>query len=454
MGADRIPLLSLGAVALRDRIASGALRAEDLALACLDRIAAEEPRVQAWAWLDGGDALAQARALDARRQSGAAIGPLHGLPVGIKDIIDVKGMPTGCGTPVMEGSPATRDATLVARLRAAGAVIMGKTVTTEAAFLHPGKTRNPHNPAHTPGGSSSGSAAAVAAGMIPLAVGTQTGGSVIRPAAYCGIVGFKPSFGLISRAGILTQSPTLDTVGVFARTVEDAALLAEALAGHDPADVATAPVPVPRLLDMARAGAPVPPDFAVVRLPDQDLASDDMRAAMDEFVALLGARCIEAPLPAAFALATTMRERINFAEMAHHYAPIEARGGPHLSAVLRETIAAGRSVPATDYLAARELAARLRDALSPIFDRCDALLCPAAPSSAPKGLSSTGSAIFNGVWTFCGLPAVTLPLFLDADGMPMGLQLVGRPGDDARLLRTARWLVNFTAEQSTRKEPE
>ena len=179
-----------------------------------------------------------------------------------------------------------------------------------------------------------------------------------------------------------------------------------------------------------------------------------MRAAVDELVGLLAARCAEAPLPASFAMATTMRERINFAEMAHHYAPLEARGGPRLSATLRETMAAGRSVTATDYLAALDWAARLREALSPIFERCDALLCPAAPSSAPNGLSSTGSAMFNGVWTFCGLPAVTLPLFVDTDGMPMGLQLVGRPGDDARLLRTARWLSDFAQARDAQEEPE
>jgi Asp-tRNA(Asn)/Glu-tRNA(Gln) amidotransferase A subunit family amidase len=452
MGADRIPLLAFGAVALRDRLASGALRAEDLASACLDRIAAEEPRVQAWAWLDGDHVMAQARALDARRQSGAPIGPLHGLPVGVKDIIDVKGMPTGCGLPVMEGRAATRDAAAVARLRAAGAIVMGKTVTTEGAFLHPGKTRNPHNPGHTPGGSSSGSAAAVAAGMVPLAIGTQTGGSVIRPAAYCGIVGFKPTFGAISRAGILMQSPTLDTVGVFARSVEDAALLAEALAGHDPEDPATAPVPAPRLLSVAQSPAPVPPMFAFLRLPGHDDASDDMRAAMEEIVGLLGGQCFEAPLPAPLDQAAAMRERINFAEMAHHYAALAVRGGTTLSEVLRSTMDAGKAVSATDYLAAMDWPGRVVAALAPVLDRCDAILCPSAPSAAPEGLASTGSAIFNGVWTLAGMPAVTLPLFQAGDGLPMGLQLVGRRGDDARLLRTARWLTEFAAAQQSQGE--
>ena len=234
-------LAGLGALDLRDRIAAGATKAVEAVEACLARIEATEPEVQAWAWLEGAHALEQARALDARKGTGRALGPLHGVPVGIKDIIDTARIPTGNGTPIDAGRVPTRDAAIVARLRAAGAVIMGKTVSTELAYMHPGKTRNPHDPARTPGGSSSGSAAAVAAGMVPLAVGTQTGGSVIRPAAFCGTVGFKPTFGAIGRTGVLTQSPSLDTIGVFARDSADAALIADALFGHDPDDAATAP---------------------------------------------------------------------------------------------------------------------------------------------------------------------------------------------------------------------
>ncbi len=226
----------LGAAAAAGALAEGRISSEELVAACLARIKADEERVQAWAFIDPEHALRQARAADSRRREGKALGPLHGLPVGVKDIIDTADMPTENGTVLHAGRAPSADATLVSMLRAAGAIIMGKTVTTELATYSPGKTRNPHNPEHTPGGSSSGSAAAVAAHMVPLAIGTQTNGSVIRPAAYCGVVGYKPSFGLIPRHGVLKQSRPLDQIGVIARSVEDAALLAEQLIGFDQND--------------------------------------------------------------------------------------------------------------------------------------------------------------------------------------------------------------------------
>ncbi|MFN7222930.1 MAG: amidase [Paracoccaceae bacterium] len=440
LAVNRANLTSLGAVVLRDRVASGAMRAVDVVEAYLARIAEVEPQVQAWAWLDGDHALEQARALDARRQAGRAIGPLHGVPVALKDIIDTKGIPTGNGMAVDAGRVPDADAWIVARLRAAGAIILGKTVTTEGAFMHPGKTRNPHNPAHTPGGSSQGSAAAVAAGMVPLAIGTQTGGSVIRPAAFCGVVGVKPSFGMIPRTGILPQSPFLDTVGVFARSVEDAALLIEVLTGYDAADTATEPVPVPRLLDVATSKAPVTPMFAFVRPPGWDQADPQMQGAVEEIAAMLGDQCFEAPLPN-FDEVAAIRQRINFAEMAKCYYGLERRGRDQMSDVLRAAMDEGKAVLARDYLAALDWRNLSLAALDPLFERCDAILCPAALGPAPEGLESTGSAIFNGLWTLAGVPAVTVPLFWAENGLPMGLQLVGRRGDDARLLRTARWLM-------------
>jgi len=434
------PILGLSAVELRDRMARGALRAVDLAQACLDQIAAQEPRVQAWAWLDGEHVINQAKALDAHRATGRAIGPLHGLPVGLKDVIDTVRIPTSNGTALDAGRVPTADAVVVQRLKAAGAIIMGKTVSTELAFLAPGKTRNPHNPEHTPGGSSSGSAAAVAAGMVPLAIGTQTGGSVIRPAAYCGAVGFKPSFGSIPRTGILAQSPSLDTVGVFARGIEDAALLAEILFGHDPADRSTAAMPPPRLLDTARAAPPVTPMLAFVRPPEWDTATEQTKLAMQELTGELGDRCFEALLPNAFGEAASIRERINHAEMAKCYFAYERRGREQMSETMRDALDAGKAIPARDYIAALDWPDILNAGLEEIFDRCDAIITPATPSAAPQGLSSTGSSIFNGLWTLCGTPAVTVPLLMDDTGLPMGVQLVGRRGDDARLLRTARWL--------------
>ncbi|MFC4235581.1 amidase [Thalassospira xianhensis] len=438
------PLLNLDVVELRDRLASGAVRAVEYAEACLERIAALEPEIQAWAYLDGDYVLAQARALDARRQSGMPIGPLHGLPVGLKDVIDTARMPTENGTPLDKGRVPTEDAVLVEKLRAAGAIIMGKTVSTEMAFMCPSKTRNPHDTSHTPGGSSAGSAAAVAAAMVPLAVGTQTGGSVIRPASFCGVVGLKPTFGAISRTGVLAQSPSLDTIGVFARSVEGAAMIAEILFGHDARDRATTLQPTPRLQEAAKSTPLVTPTLAFVRPPQFDsVADDDTVMAFRELTSVLGEQCFEAPLPKAFDDAADLRAKINFAEMAKCYYSYEKRGRDQLSPQMTEALDAGNKVTARDYLAALDWRDLYNVALDEVFQRCDVIITPAAPGPAPGSLDTTGNAIFNGLWTLCGTPAITLPLLWAENGLPMGVQLVGRRGDDARLLRTARWLVEF-----------
>ena len=442
------PLLTLDVIELRDRLASGAVRAVEYVEACLARIAEIEPQVQAWAWLDSDHAIAQARALDARRQSGAPIGPLHGLPVGLKDVIDTARIPTSNGTVLDSGRVPEEDAVLVSRLKAAGAIIMGKTVSTELAFMHPSKTRNPHNPDHTPGGSSAGSAAAVGAGMVPLAVGTQTGGSIIRPASFCGVVGFKPTFGAIARTGVLSQSPSLDTIGVFANSVNGAAMVAETLFGYDAHDPATTPSPTPRLLDTAKSDPLVTPMFAFVRPPQfEDLADEETVLAFEEITKMLGDQCFEAPLPKAFDDASALRARINFAEMAKDYYAYEKRGRDQLSSEILEAIDKGNDVKARDYLAALDWRKVLNAGLKEVFARCDAIITPAAPGPAPADLNTTGNAIFNGLWTFCGTPAITIPLLWSQSGMPMGIQLVGKIGDDARLLRTANWLKTYLSTQ-------
>lgn len=420
--------LTCGAVTLRDRIAAGTTSAEALTQACLDRIAATEATVQAWAWLDPEAALSQARARDAEARSGASLGPLHGLPVGLKDVIDTFDMPTENGCPADQGRQPARDAELVARLRDAGAVILGKTVTTELAFLAPSRSRNPADPAHTPGGSSAGSAAAVAAGMVPLAVGTQTGGSVIRPAAFCGTVGFKPTFGAIPRAGVLCQSPSLDTIGVFARDVAGAALIAGVLTGRPIAAQAAAP----------RLGFVQPPDYAI--------ASAQTRAGLEALAARLGPICRPAALPPAFAEAAAVRERINLAEMAYHFADHAARGAGTLAPETADAIARGNGVAAVDYLSALEAQGRLSAALDPLFAQHDVLLAPAAPGPAPRGFATTGNAIFNGLWTLCGTPALTLPLLRGEGGLPVGVQLIAPRGGEEQLIAAALWLESWAAE--------
>jgi Asp-tRNA(Asn)/Glu-tRNA(Gln) amidotransferase A subunit family amidase len=411
----------------------------ELVQACLERIHAVEPRVEAWAYLDPERALAQARDRDQMLAGQTRLGPLHGLPVGIKDIFDTADMPTENGTVLHAGRRPAEDATVVTLLRAAGAIILGKTVTTELAVYGPGKTRNPRNPDHTPGGSSSGSAAAVAAEMLPLALGSQTNGSVIRPAAYCGVVGYKPTFGLISRTGALRQSRPLDHVGVFARTVDDAALLAHVLMVFDDRDPDMRPQPQRRFLEATSAEPPSPPRLAFVKSPFWDQADGAARASFADFARALG-NTEEIGLSPPFAEAATIHRTIMEADLAHSFAAEYARGKEMLTPTLRTMIERGQRTLATDYRRAVEQVPGLVQALERIFAQYDAILTPAATGEAPAGLASTGNPIFCTIWTLCGVPAVTLPLLRGPSGLPLGVQLVGCRCDDARLLRTARWL--------------
>jgi Asp-tRNA(Asn)/Glu-tRNA(Gln) amidotransferase A subunit family amidase len=422
-------------------IREGRMTSSELVADCLDRIDEVDPKVQAWAYLDRGHAMRQAEGADLHRKQGKALGPLHGVPIGVKDIFDTGDMPTELGSPLWAGRTPRRDAAAVARLRVAGAVIMGKTVTTEYAYRQPGKTTNPHDAGRTPGGSSSGSAAAVAALMVPGAIGSQTNGSVIRPAAFCGVVGFKPTHGLIPRGGALLLSRTLDHVGVFARSVEDAALLAETLVGHDEDDPDTRPIATPPFAAVASAEPPLPPRLAFVRSPAWEHAETVTREAFAELVGALGEAVTEVELGTSFAQAAEMHRAIMEVEMAHNFRRDYERGGAQLSAALRAIVERGRSRSAVDYTGALAGIAPLNDALAPLFDEYDAIVTPAAPGEAPWGLETTGDPVFCTLWTYLGVPAMTLPLLRSEAGMPLGVQLVGRRDGDARLLRTARWLI-------------
>lgn len=439
---DTVAPAQLTALEMRDQVADGSLSAADLTHACLQQIKAQEASVKAWVFIDDQNALAQADMLDQYRRSGRPLGPLHGVPIGIKDIIDTQDMPTENGNRFDEGRKPEQDAWLVARLRASGAVILGKTVTAECAYLAPGKTRNPHNPEHTPGGSSSGSAAAVASYMTPLAVGTQTGGSVIRPASYCGVVGFKPSFGLIPRSGVLPASPHLDTVGAFGRSIEDVALLTDAMVGQDPADPDSQNMAAPRLLDIALSDPPVKPELAFIKTPAWPEIEADCAEGFAELVEVLSSHCDEVDLPGVFAEAATAHRRIMLSEMAHNLRHYYDRDANKLAAETRAAVEEGRSISVTDYLAALDWRETLYAGMEEVFERYDAILTPSVSGEAPSGLDSTGSAAFNVLWSLLGTPAVTLPLLTGANGMPVGVQLVGRRNDDGRLLRNARWLVN------------
>jgi Asp-tRNA(Asn)/Glu-tRNA(Gln) amidotransferase A subunit family amidase len=440
-------LARMDATGAAKAIREGRITSEALVSACLDRIAALEDRVGAWTFLDPEHALNQAREADRARREGKALGPLHGVPVGIKDIFDTKDMPTENGTVLHAGRRPTEDAAAISRLREAGAVILGKTVTTELAVYSPGKTRNPHDPERTPGGSSSGSAAAVAAFMTPLAIGTQSNGSIIRPASYCGVYGYKPSHGLISRHRVLRQSPPLDQVGVFARTVEDAALVAEQIMGFDDRDPDMRPGARPALVGTLAKEPPVPPRLAFVKTPVWDQADTDTQEAFAALVARRGECVVEIELPEMFGDAVAIHRTIMEADLAGSYEREYAQGKERLSPILREMIERGQKVPAVEYDRALRRVPVLNRALDPLFERHEAVITPATTGEAP-GLESTGSPIFCTIWTLCGMPAITLPVLAGAHGMPMGVQLVGAKGGDARLLRTARRLVNLLARAS------
>lgn len=432
----------LSATEAAEAIRTGKMTSEDLVRACLERIAAIEDQVGAWAHLDDEYALKQAQEADRSLQAGSTLGPLHGVPVGVKDIFDTKDMPTEDGTVLHAGRQPQNDATVVALLRVAGAVILGKTVTTELAVYAPGKTRNPHDLERTPGGSSSGSAAAVAAAMVPLAIGTQTNGSVIRPASFCGVYGYKPSFGRISRHRVLQQSRPLDQIGVFARTIEDTALIAQQIMVFDERDPDMQLRAKPALAKTMAEDPPFNPRLAFIKTPVWDHAESDTKEAFTELVSHLGEDINEFELPDEFSEAALLHRMIMEADLARSFEQEYANGKDKLSSILLEMIERGQKVLAVDYNRAVSRIPEFNRALEKVFEWHDAILTPATTGVAPVGLESTGSPIFCTLWTLCGMPAVTLPILQGSNGLPLGVQLVGSKGDDARLLRTARWLVS------------
>jgi Asp-tRNA(Asn)/Glu-tRNA(Gln) amidotransferase A subunit family amidase len=422
-------------------IREGRLTSEEVVQGCLERIRSLEPNVQAWQFLDEDHALGQARACDERKRNGEPIGPLHGVPVGLKDIIDTFDMTTENGTVLHQGRTPREDAAVAKMLRAAGAVILGKTVTTECAYFNPGKTRNPHNPEHTPGGSSSGSAAAVGAGMVPLALGSQTAGSVIRPAAFCGVHGFKPTHGLIPRTGILRLSRTLDHVGLFARNIDDLALLLGQLQGYDEGDPDTRPRARIDFPKIASEEPPLEPMFALIKTPHWERTDADTKQAYQELVEALGKQVEEIDLFPSATDAWDWHRTIMETEMAVNLEPLWLKGKEKLSEKLRGLIERGRETKAIEHQRALRRIAPAVESLDELFmQRYDAILTPPALGTAPKGLGSTGDPVFCALWTLLGMPAITLPLMQGENGLPLGVQLVGRKGYDARLLRTARWL--------------
>jgi Asp-tRNA(Asn)/Glu-tRNA(Gln) amidotransferase A subunit family amidase len=407
------------------RLAEGRIRCEALVRDCLDRIAERDSSVGAWAFLDPEAALARAREIDAAGRPG----PLHGLPIGMKDIVETADMPTEYGSPIYRGHRPARDANCVRRLKAAGGMVLGKTVTVEFACRYPGKTRNPHDPARTPGGSSSGSAAAVADFMVPVATGTQTAGSVSRPASFCGVVGYKASYGRHGMEGVRTVSQTLDTLGFFGRRVADVALLAFALLDGPKANLSHFEHRPPRL--------------GVCRTPWWEDAEEGTRLALDAAVRAAeraGATVVEADVPEEFSDLVHIHRCIMVREMVAAFATEVRDHAEGLSAELREMLAEGEATAPADYEASIAIARVRRAQFDAFMSRFDAVLAPSARGEAPVGLESTGDPLFTRAWTLLGAPSVSVPAARGPAHMPVGVEVVGPRGEDGRTLAATAWL--------------
>jgi len=415
----------LSATAAARKLATREISAEKLLRHCLERIGEREAVVHAWTFLDADGAIERARVLDSQ----AAAGPLHGLPIAVKDLMDTVDMPTAYGSPIYAGHRPAADAACVALARAAGAVVVGKTVTTEFATFHPGPTCNPRNPAYTPGGSSSGSAAAVADWMVPLAFGTQTAGSIVRPAAYCGVVGYKPTYGTLNRVGVKMISDTLDTIGALSRTVPDAALLVAALSGR-----------LDLVIEHPTADAP---RIGLCRTYEWDRARSESVAAFEEAgkrLAAAGAKVRDVALPPPFAGLAEAQLTIMVAEVAKCLSYEWLAHREKLSREMIAMIEAGLAVTPERYDAAQSLARDCRRMLPQVFDGFDALIAPSTSGEAPEGIEATGDPLFNRVWTLLRTPCVHVPCALGPRGLPLGITVAGAIGADRTTLAAADWI--------------
>jgi Asp-tRNA(Asn)/Glu-tRNA(Gln) amidotransferase A subunit family amidase len=438
------PLHTLSLVEAAEGIKNRRFTSEAYTEALLARIASLDGKIRAWVWLKPEAAIKAARLSDRHLDSGAASGPLQGVPIGVKDIFATAGVPTEMGSPAFAGHIPDRSANVVERIETRGGFVMGKTVTTECAFLSPGKTRNPWNPLHTPGGSSSGSAAAVAAGFVPAALGTQTNGSVIRPAAFCGVVGFKPTQGLIPIAGALTFSHTLDQPGILTRCVEDAAFLAASLADDG--------VKLSRSIPACSA----PPRLAAVKTPVWEQAEDHAKQNFRENIQTIrrGGACVEEiELPEIFSHAHRAIRTIMAVESALNLEELHRKQASLLSSTLKDFIAEGADTGAVVYLQSLKLRITLQDELDRFLAKYDAIITLPATGEAPATLEQTGNPTFCSIWSLCGVPAITIPVGFGPLGLPLGLQIVGPRGKDGQTLSSAHWCEGLFSFPSWREQP-
>jgi Asp-tRNA(Asn)/Glu-tRNA(Gln) amidotransferase A subunit family amidase len=406
----------------------------------IERIKKFEKDVKAWAHFDKKLLLEKAAEADDHRRSGKPIGPLHGIPVALKDIIGTVDMPTECGTVIRKGKSFSQNAEIVDLLLSAGAIVMGKTATSELAFLGPSKTTNPHDYSRTPGGSSSGSAASVASFMAPLSIGSQTGGSVIRPASYCGVVGYKPSYGLISRNGVLKTSEKLDHIGIFGKSVEDIALLAKVLIKKDNYDSATIHYSTENLLDETKKGPLFDPKFIFYKTDHWNIVDKKSKEAFEYFIKSFKKKIEVFDTPSYFKDIHKFHQIIHETDLANNFALYYKKYKKKLSKYMQDAIVRGNKYSAKDYAEAIDFIKRSYESYQEVFEDYHGVLSPSSPGVAPKGLKSTGTAEFNKVWSYFGTPCISLPLLQGEGNMPLGVQLVGAKYDDHRFLGIANWL--------------
>ena len=435
-----IDIISLSANELVEKLKSGDISCVDACQAYIERINKFEKDVKAWSFFDKKLLLEKAKEKDEYRKSGKPVGPLHGLPIGVKDIIGTEDMPTECGTTLRKGMSESSDAEVINLLKVAGAIVMGKTVTTELAYFDPGKTTNPHDKTRTPGGSSSGSAAAVAAHMTPLSIGTQTKGSVIRPASYCGVVGYKPSFGLISRNGILKQSSKLDQVGVFGKNVEDVALLAKSLIKKDLYDKDTVHYSADNMLEECRKKLLFDPKFIFYKTSNWKNIDKESQKAFEFLIKKLKKNIEVFDEPSYFKDIHKHHQVIHETDMANSFQKYYKNSKNKLGKKLVEAIERGIKYSAGEYTEAKDFMEQSYRSYSEVFEDYYGVITPASTGVADKGLKSTGSPEFCTVWTYMGLPTISLPLLTGENNLPLGVQLAGNKLDDLRFLSTANWL--------------
>lgn len=433
-------IFTLTANKLAEHLKSGQLSSVEVCTQYIERIEKFEKDVKAWQYFDKKKLLEKALEADEYRKSGKPLGSLHGLPIAVKDIIGTFEMPTECGSPLRKKMPSSQDSEIVNLLKIEGAIVMGKTVTTELAYFHPGKTTNPHDNTRTPGGSSSGSAAVIAAHMAPLSIGTQTNGSVIRPASYCGVVGYKPSYGLISRSGVMRQSDKLDHIGVFGKTVEDVALFAKSLIKKDLYDPSTIHYAADEMLNVCKKGPIYDPKFIFYKTKNWKNIDKESQKSFDFFIKTFSKNIEVFDTPSYFDDIPKYHKIIHETDMANNFQGYYKKSKKFLSKEMVSAIERGLKYSAKEYAEAIDFMKRSYESYKEVFEDFHGVLTPSSSGVAPKGLKSTGSPEFSTIWTYMGLPSISLPLLIGANNLPLGIQLVGDKLDDLRFLGVANWL--------------